>query len=239
MKKMLRLLLLSAALAVMLSVGAFAAGERGLYDAKKSDAAPEEAALTFKYFAGTGETTGDGIAASSLDAPSTSDFHNGSERLAVTYSNTGKVAADKQYLVLVTNTAITAGNTLTETMIEYIDQVTSTANTVAFTVYQKSYKTGGPYHIYLASNDDTEGALTSLTEIATYEYYAAYRLGDVDGNNRIAARDALWVLQAVSTSRTLNETQRLAGDVDKNGRIAARDALWILQAVSTSRILEN
>ncbi len=58
-----------------------------------------------------------------------------------------------------------------------------------------------------------------------------YKLGDIDGDGKISATDALEALKSVVGKITLTETQKLAGDVDKDGDVDATDALEILKEV--------
>ncbi len=59
----------------------------------------------------------------------------------------------------------------------------------------------------------------------------AYTLGDIDGDNKIGAADALEALKHVVGKVTLTETQLLAGDVNKDNKVDAADALEILKKV--------
>jgi len=58
-----------------------------------------------------------------------------------------------------------------------------------------------------------------------------YKLGDIDGDGKISAADALEALKSVVGKITLTDTQKLAGDVDKDGDVDATDALEILKEV--------
>ena len=60
-------------------------------------------------------------------------------------------------------------------------------------------------------------------------------LGDVNGDNKVDAVDARWVLQAAAGMRTLENTA--AADVNADGKIDAVDARWILQAAAGMRTL--
>ncbi len=60
-------------------------------------------------------------------------------------------------------------------------------------------------------------------------------LGDVDGNGRVEAADALLVLQAATNKIQLNATQATAADVNSDKDITANDALLILQ-LTTKKI---
>lgn len=62
-------------------------------------------------------------------------------------------------------------------------------------------------------------------------------LGDVNGDGKVTAIDARWVLQVASGSRVLTDEQKAVADVNGDGRITAIDARWILQVASGSRVL--
>lgn len=53
--------------------------------------------------------------------------------------------------------------------------------------------------------------------------------GDVNGDKKVNANDALWVLQAAVHKRELDKLQTLAGDMDQNNVLNATDALIILK----------
>lgn len=61
--------------------------------------------------------------------------------------------------------------------------------------------------------------------------------GDINGDGKVNAVDARWILQATSGARTLTEEQKIAADVNGDGKINAVDARWILQVASGSRVL--
>lgn len=62
-------------------------------------------------------------------------------------------------------------------------------------------------------------------------------LGDVNGDGKVTAIDARWVLQVASGSRVLTDEQKAVADVNGDGRITAINARWILQVASGSRVL--
>ncbi|MBR4867580.1 MAG: metallophosphoesterase [Clostridia bacterium] len=68
-------------------------------------------------------------------------------------------------------------------------------------------------------------------KIAEWETAAAIKYGDVDGDGRVSAADALEVLKAVVGNVTLTEEQTVFADVDSDERISAVDALEILKKV--------
>lgn len=59
--------------------------------------------------------------------------------------------------------------------------------------------------------------------------------GDVNGDGKINAIDARWILQSASGERTLTAEQRARADVNGDGKINAIDARWILQIASGER----
>ena len=61
-------------------------------------------------------------------------------------------------------------------------------------------------------------------------------LGDVNGDNKVDAVDARWVLQTAAGMRTLENAT--AADVNADGKIDAVDARWILQAAAGMRTLD-
>lgn len=64
-------------------------------------------------------------------------------------------------------------------------------------------------------------------------------LGDVDGDNNVAAADALLALQAATKKIALNEEQQAVADVDGQEGITANDALMILQAATKKISLDG
>ncbi|MGN0555647.1 MAG: dockerin type I repeat-containing protein [Candidatus Fimenecus sp.] len=61
--------------------------------------------------------------------------------------------------------------------------------------------------------------------------------GDLNGDDKISAVDARWVLQAASGARTLTDAQKAAADLNGDGKVNAVDARWILQIASGARTL--
>ena len=66
-----------------------------------------------------------------------------------------------------------------------------------------------------------EEALALLTKV--------YNYGDLNGDEKITADDALLALQAAVGKITLNEEQTVIANVDGEGEVTATDALLILQ----------
>lgn len=59
--------------------------------------------------------------------------------------------------------------------------------------------------------------------------------GDLNGDGKVNAIDARWVLQIATGARTADESQAVQGDVNSDGKINAIDARWILQMASGAR----
>lgn len=112
--------------------------------------------------------------------------------------------------------------------------------------------------VYLASGDTVLNALQAASDttfsvsqdgktltiyqgatvVDTYniqEFVAGF--GDVNGDGKVNAVDARFVLQASSGARTLTAEQSANADVNGDGKVNAVDARWILQVASGARIL--
>ena len=70
-----------------------------------------------------------------------------------------------------------------------------------------------------------------------YDNLGKETAGDLDGDMRITANDALIVLQHSVGKRTLTDAQKKVSDVNKDGKVNAVDALMILQASVGKRAL--
>lgn len=204
MKKLLRTLLLAAALTALLCVSALAA------DSAVSNVTGN--ILTPKTAAGGTITEKDG------------KYEN-----AAKFDVNATGTATSQYLLLV----LRDQNVPTEQNIVYINQAAAGEDgKLAFTGSDAAYPmtmTSGTYYVYLVGADKP---FTANAPAASFTYEAGYTLGDVDGNGRIQALDALCVLKHVANVEMLNATGKLAADVDNNGKIQALDALTILQFVA-------
>lgn len=204
MKKLLRTLLLAAALTALLCVSALAA------DSAVSNVTGN--ILTPKTAEGETITEKDG------------KYEN-----AVKFDVNATGTKDSQYLLLV----LRDQKVPTEQNIVYINQAAAGEDgKLAFTGSDAAYPmtmTSGTYYVYLVG-DGKE--FSASAPAASFTYEAGYTLGDVDGNGRIQALDALCVLKHVANVEMLNATGKLAADVDNNGKIQALDALTILQFVA-------
>lgn len=77
---------------------------------------------------------------------------------------------------------------------------------------------------------DANGALSPITKpIVTDDPYGGYALGDVNGDGKINATDALLVLRSFAKKITLTPEQTLRADVNRDNKVNATDALKILR----------
>ena len=208
MRKVLRILLLTAVLAGALCVSALAAEptEAGVY----------------------GMTTETGITVTSqkadgtaIDASTQGDY-SGYYAGAVKFGVEAKgLTAGSQYLLLMVSGDGAPG----ADNIVYIDQQAADANgTVAFTAYPQALGKGS-YRIFLLGGDQT----LNSGPAASFQAYVPYTLGDVNDDGTIDSADALEALLFFVESKTPTETERLAADVNKDGTIDSYDALQMLR----------
>ena len=73
-------------------------------------------------------------------------------------------------------------------------------------------------------------ALVLILFCGVFPASAAMRSGDLDGDNRITARDARLCLRASASLEKLTSAQKQAADVDFDGKVTARDARRILRS---------
>lgn len=204
MKKLLRTLLLAAALTVLLCVSALAA------DSAVSITGQTGATLTPKTAEGEAITEKDG------------KYEN-----AVKFDVNATGTQGSQYLLLV----LRDQKVPTEKNIVYINQAAAGEDgKLAFTGSDAAYPmtmTSGTYYVYLVG-DGKE--FSASAPAASFTYEAGYTLGDVDGDGEITVVDALKALQmSVGIDYNWTATQRLAANVDKDDEITVVDALFILQ----------
>lgn len=208
MKKLLRTLLLAAALTALLCVSALAA------DSTVSITDQTGATLMPKTAAGDTITAENGkyTGAVQFDLTATQGLTSGSQYLVLMLKDDGK------------NTVPTAEN------IYYINQKAAANGALAFTnaggdpIYPMDLA-NGTYSIYIV------GEGKAFAPAASFTYEAGYTLGDVSGDGDITTTDALMVLQSIVNNIKLTETQKLAADVSKSDGITTTDALMILQYI--------
>ncbi len=207
MKRLMRSLLLAAALTVVLCVSALAADspKGGIYDIQGSGAA-----LTPKSESGAVIEPGSG-------GEITSGYYADAVKFDVTANS---LVNDQQYLLLV----IKGEGVPTAENIAYIDQAAAQNGSVSFAAYPSAL-TKGTYHVYLVGADKP----FAESKVATFQYDQRYTLGDVDDDGEITAIDALYALQMSVGINDWSETAHLAANVDGDDEITAIDALYILQ----------
>lgn len=213
MKKLLRTFLLAAALTALLCVSALAA------DSAVSITGQTGATLTPKTAA---------------DAPITANA-DGKYENAVKFDVNATGTKGSQYLLLV----LRDQNVPTEQNIVYINQAAAGEDgNLAFTGSDAAYPmtmTSGTYYVYLVGDGKT---FDPAKADASFTYEAGYTLGDVDGDGKWTANDALYTLQIAVNKTTLKidnvdvpvtDAMRAAANADKDKYVTANDALLILQ----------
>lgn len=209
MKKLLRTLLLAAALTALLCVSALAA------DSTVSITGQTGATLTPKTAAGaeiTADTNGKYTNAVQFDLTATQGLTNGSQYLVLMLKDDGK------------NTVPTAEN------IYYINQKAAANGALAFTnaggdsVYPMDL-VNGTYSIYIVGEGKNFNAAKAD---ASFTYEAGYTLGDVNNDGKINALDAILILRAAVDLTNLNDVQEKAADMNGDGRVNALDAIEVL-----------
>lgn len=212
MKKIMKMLLLAAIFTLALSVSAFAAGSG------------EEAGICDVTTYVTGVTVSPEKANGTAATKNASGVYVDAERVEVTFSG---ATASKYYLVVALdddNQYPTVGDD-GKNNVAYINQETASGETVSFDVYPKALVSGQTYNVYISSNDGSK-----YTKVASFSYYAPYKLGDVNDDGAIDLLDAMLVLQHEATLITLEGTQYLAADVGApQNSVDLLDAMLILQ----------
>lgn len=215
MKKLLRTLLLAAALTALLCVSALAA-DSAVSNVKGGILPLDDSGK--QITAEGGKYTG----AVQFDLTATEGLTSGSQYLVLML----KVAGE--------NTVPTAEN------IYYINQKAAADGKLAFTneggdsVYPMDL-VNGTYSIYIVG----DGKRFDATKAdASFTYDAGYTRGDVDGDGKWTANDALYTLQIAVNKTTLKidnvdvpvtDAMRAAANADKDKYVTANDALLILQ----------
>lgn len=200
-------------LSLTLSVTAFAAGgDSGIYEVKNSGVT-----LT-PLTAANGEIQ---AGSANVDGSDVSGFYKDAARIKVDLTG---AESGKEYLVIVTE-----GQDVTPDAnnIVYIDQVTASGSSVSFNVYPRALTSGKTYSVRISTNagDATTGA---LTEKGSFQYYAAYTLGDVNQDTYIDADDATQVLLYAVQRVQLTGNALSAADVTADGYVDGDDATQIL-----------
>lgn len=214
MKRLVRTLFLAGVLMAALCATAWAADAAvaGIYNVKQNDGVT----ITPNVNADPTVTTVGGASISG-------GFYPGAEWLTVSVPTTNSSA---QYLVL----ALSGTSVPTEDSIVYIDQNAGNGGNLEFKVYPRQLTSGQTYNIYITSDVDTTYNTGTLKQVGAFQYYAPYKLGDVDEDKKISAVDAMYALQMSVGTGTWTMTQRLAAEVDGMSPVTSVDAMLILQA---------
>lgn len=207
MKKFIRVILLAGILAALLCVTALAAdNQSGVYDLK-----PKEGVTGYTL----GAQTADGTNVEVSVTDDGKQLYAGAERITLTGEN---VTGFNLILVMKGDeTVITVDNLV------YVDQQT---DTVTFNIYPSKLEGNETYHIYLSNSNGT-----GKREIATFRYYQAYTLGDVNGDKKIDIGDVLDLLQRIVGNLKFTDVQEKAADVNLDEHIDVGDALDLLQFI--------
>lgn len=221
MKKRITGLLLALSLALSLAGTALAAEPTvsGMYKITNQTNWTGKTITIAAYDAGGNAITGMNA---TIDSEETTFFPQ-AEKVTVTISGAD---SGVQYLLLALSGSTA---TPTESNIVYIDQAAGNGGDLTFTVYPKQLS-AGEYHIYVTSSTDVSTAL-SQNEVGSFWYYAAYVLGDVNGDNRVTTNDALAIISHVVQNRLLIGNDLLAADVNKDNKISVLDALSVISFV--------
>ncbi len=202
MKKLLRTLLLAAALTALLCVSALAA-DSAVSNVTGNILTPKTAA----------------------DAPITANA-DGKYENAVKFDVNATGTQGSQYLLLV----LRDQKVPTEQNIVYINQAAAGEDgKLAFTGSDAAYPmtmTSGTYYVYLVG-DGKE--FSASAPAASFTYEAGYTLGDVNGDGSVDTSDALLALRIYVGTYSATDVQRKAADVSKDGVIDTTDALLMLR----------
>lgn len=201
MKKLLRTLLLAAALTALLCVSALAA------DSAVSN------------------VTGNILTPKTAEGAEITADTNGKYENAVKFDVNATGTKGSQYLLLV----LRDQNVPTEQNIVYINQAAAGEDgKLVFTGSDAAYPmtmTSGNYYVYLVG-DGKE--FSASAPAASFTYEAGYTLGDVDGNGKVNINDALELLNFLAEKTVLEGNNLKAADVDKTGAVNINDALKLL-----------
>lgn len=205
MKKLLRTLLLAAALTALLCVSALAA------DSAVSITGQTGATLTPKTAEGETITEKDG------------KYEN-----AVKFDVNATGTQGSQYLLLV----LRDQNVPTEKNIVYINQAAAGEDgKLAFTGSDAAYPmtmTSGTYYVYLVG-DGKE--FSASAPAASFTYDAGYIKGDANGDGKVNIDDVTAVLNHVVENRFLTGTNFEAADVVKDDKINIDDVTKLLNFI--------
>lgn len=241
-KKLLSIILVLCLLFGMFSVTAYAgtepettSPEAGVFDITTSTAGIKYG-VTVKAYKGTDDVaSATPISATVTDinlngtTRSGVSLYVGAEKFVVTCS--GAAVVKNAYYLIIDQDKEALPTSSTE--ITYIDQKTcSTSGAIEFLVYPSEIKPGQKYSVYLtSSNDGTEDYTDKL--LFSYEGYAPYKLGDVNGDGEVNIKDVTVSLRHVAEIEKITNPALLqAIDVNKSGGPDINDVTVILRYVA-------
>ena len=102
--------------------------------------------------------------------------------------------------------------------------------------------------------EETDGTFTDMNAyfangymVFTTDHFSKYILtteepssalpGDINGDGKVTAVDARWILQIAAGTRQVTEAERKSVDLNKDGKVTAVDARWVLQVAAGTRVL--
>ncbi len=201
MKKLLRTLLLAAALTALLCVSALAA------DSAVSN------------------VTGNILTPKTAEGETITADTNGKYENAVKFDVNATGTQGSQYLLLV----LRDQNVPTEQNIVYINQAAAGENgKLAFTGSDAAYPmtmTSGTYYVYLVGDGKT------FAPAASFTYDAGYIKGDANGDGKVNIDDVTAALNHVVENRFLTGTNFEAADVVKDDKINIDDVTKLLNFI--------
>ena len=133
-------------------------------------------------------------------------------------------AAGSEYVVFVTKTDATP----TQNNLVYIDQLTGGKG---FKVYPMDLTSGDTYYIWVSSNASGGVGSGGVTQIGTFGYYAAYKLGDVNEDGSVNVSDAAAIVNHVVGRSALTGNKLKAADTNSDGTVNVSDAAEIVNFV--------
>lgn len=216
MRKRIRMLAAALAVALLLTVPAFAADdtqtEPGVYNVTV------ESGYTLELQTADGEKAASCLA---VVGDTTSTLYTGAVKFTLGFTGN----AGDQYVVFL----LRGSEVPTQSSIRYIDQKEGGA--ISFTVYPSELTTPGDYGVYVSSTSQAYKKVASFQVTDSWEE-APYILGDVNMDGDININDALFVLKYIVGTESLTERQQQAANVEKSDpSININDALKILKYI--------
>jgi len=233
MKKVLRILLLSAVFAAALCISASAT------EISKNDGAYDvnlKGGVTLNFYTSTGNAPIDDTTVKfSAEGSDVTGFY--AEAARFSFAATG--TANKQYLLLVCK----GDAAPCEENIVYINQTASDADgNISFTGDKLAYPgdmSADTYYVYVVGDgrgyDSTKTAAENAA--ASFRTYNAYKLGDANMDSAVNVQDAVAVLEYCVGSRVLTGNAKLAANANKDSAVNVQDAVAILEYCVGSRTL--